>query len=419
MSNDSSKKRIVITGLGAVTPLGIGKEAFWEGLISGTSGVGPITLFDPTAFDVKIAAEVKNFDPGTYMDSKEARRMDRFAQFGVAGAKLALEDAKLVIDEHNAERVGVIIGSGIGGLQSLEDQMRILIEKGPNRVSPFLIPMMIADMATGQVSILTGAKGPGSTVVTACATGANAIGDSLEILRRGDADVMIAGGSEAAVTMTGVAGFGNMKAMTAKFNDKPQKASRPFEADRSGFVIGEGAGVLILETLEHAEKRGAPHIYGELIGYGMSSDAYHITQPAPDGRGVVRAIESALRDANVAPEEVGYINAHGTSTPMNDKAETGALKAMFGDHAYKLAVSSTKSMTGHLLGAAGAIEAIAAVLAIDEGTLPPTINYETPDPDCDLDYIPNVARKTNVDVVVSNNSGFGGHNAVIVMRRFK
>jgi 3-oxoacyl-[acyl-carrier-protein] synthase II len=419
MSNDSSKKRIVITGLGAVTPLGIGKQTYWEALIAGKSGIGPITLFDSTGFDVKIAAEVKGFNPGDYMDTKEARRMDRFAQFGVAGAKLALEDAAFTIDDSNAERVGVIIGSGIGGLQSLEDQMRILIEKGPNRVSPFLIPMMIADMATGQVSILTGAKGPGSTVVTACATGANAIGDSLEILRRGDADVMIAGGTEAAVTMTSVAGFGNMKAMTSKFNDNPQKASRPFETDRSGFVIGEGAGVLILETLEHAEKRGAPHIYGELIGYGMSSDAYHITQPSPDGRGVVRAIENALRDAKVAPEEVGYINAHGTSTPMNDKAETGALKEAFGAHAYKLAVSSTKSMTGHLLGAAGAIEAIAAVLAIDEGILPPTINYETPDPDCDLDYVPNVARKANVDVVVSNNSGFGGHNAVIVMRRFK
>lgn len=419
MSNPISKKRIVITGLGVVTPLGIGKQSYWEGLISGKSGVGPITLFDPARFDVKIAAEVKGFDPGDYMDTKEARRMDRFAQFGVAAAKLALADAQFTIDDHNAERVGVVVGSGIGGLQSLEDQMRILIEKGPNRVSPFLIPMMIADMATGQISILTGAKGPGSTVVTACATGANAIGDSLEILRRGAADVMIAGGTEAAVTMTGVAGFGNMKAMTSKYNDEPQKASRPFEADRSGFVIGEGAGVLILETLEHAEKRGAPHIYGELIGYGMSSDAYHITQPSPDGRGVVRALQNALKDAEVEPEEVDYINAHGTSTPMNDKAETGALKVAFGDHAYKLAISSTKSMTGHLLGAAGAIEAIAAVLAIDEGIIPPTINYETPDPDCDLDYVPNTARKVKIEVAVSNNSGFGGHNAVIVMRRFK
>ncbi|MBC8104819.1 MAG: beta-ketoacyl-ACP synthase II [Cytophagales bacterium] len=418
MSNPSSRKRIVITGLGAVTPLGIGKKVYWDALVSGTSGIGPITRFDPTGFDVRIAAEVKGFEPGDFMDSREARRMDRFAQFGVAAARLAIEDATLTIDEHNAERVGVMVGSGVGGLQSLEDQMRILIEKGPSRVSPFLIPMMIADMATGQISILTGAKGPGSTVVTACATGANAIGDSMEILRRGDADVMIAGGTEAAVTMTSVAGFGNMKAMTSKFNECPQKASRPFEASRSGFVIGEGAGVLILETLENAEKRRAPHIYAELVGYGMSSDAYHITQPAPDGTGVVRAIHHALRDAGVAPEEVGYINAHGTSTPMNDKAETGALKAAFGKHAHVLAVSSTKSMTGHLLGAAGAIEAIAAVLAISEETLPPTINYDTPDPDCDLDYVPNTARKARVEVVVSNNSGFGGHNAVIVMRRF-
>ena len=411
-------KRIVITGLGAVTPLGIGVETYWEGLLSGASGVGPITLFDPERFDVKIAAEVKGFEPGSFMEKGEARKMDRFAQFGVAAAKLALEDAKFSINEQNAERVGVLVGSGIGGLASLEEQMRNLIEKGPNRVSPFLIPMMIADMATGQISILTGAKGPGSTVVTACATGANAIGDSLEILRRGQADVMIAGGTEAAVTQTAVAGFGNMKAMTSKFNDCPEKASRPFDAERSGFVIGEGAGVVILETLEHAEKRGAPHIYAELVGYAMTSDAYHITQPAPDGKGVVRAITGALVDAGVQPEEVGYINAHGTSTPMNDKAETSALKVAFGDHARKLAISSTKSMTGHLLGAAGAIEAIAAALAIDREILPPTTNYQTPDPDCDLDYIPNQARKARVEIAVSNNSGFGGHNAVIVLRRF-
>jgi len=412
-------KRIVITGLGAVTPLGIGVETYWEGLLSGASGVGPITLFDPERFDVKIAAEVKGFEPGSFMEKGEARKMDRFAQFGVAAAKLALEDAKFSINEQNAERVGVLVGSGIGGLASLEEQMRNLIEKGPNRVSPFLIPMMIADMATGQISILTGAKGPGSTVVTACATGANAIGDSLEILRRGQADVMIAGGTEAAVTQTAVAGFGNMKAMTSKFNDCPEKASRPFDAERSGFVIGEGAGVVILETLEHAEKRGAPHIYAEMVGYAMTSDAYHITQPAPDGKGVVRAITGALVDAGVQPEEVGYINAHGTSTPMNDKAETSALKVAFGDHARKLAISSTKSMTGHLLGAAGAIEAIAAALAIDREILPPTTNYQTPDPDCDLDYIPNQARKARVEIAVSNNSGFGGHNAVIVLRRFR
>jgi 3-oxoacyl-[acyl-carrier-protein] synthase II len=411
-------KRIVITGIGAVTPVGTGKEAYWNGLVSGASGIGPITLFDPSDFDVKIAAEVKGFVAEDYADRKETRRMDRFTQFAVAAARMALEDAALSVNEHNAERVGVIVGSGIGGLQTLENEIRTMIEKGPGRVSPFLIPMMIADMATGYVSILTGAKGPGTTVVTACATGANAIGDSLEILRRGDADVMIAGGTEAAITPVSVAGFGNMKAMTTRFNDCPQRASRPFDAERSGFVIGEGAGVLILETLEHAEKRGAAHIYGEVAGYGMTSDAHHMTHPAPGGEGVARAIRIALEDANVAPEAVGYVNAHGTSTPLNDAAETQALKIAFGDHARHLAISSTKSMTGHLLGGAGAIEAIATALAIDRGVLPPTINHETPDPDCDLDYIPNKARPARVDFAVSNNSGFGGHNAVIVLKRF-
>ena len=411
-------KRIVVTGIGAVTPIGIGTDIYWDALIAGTSGIGPITLFDPTEFDVKIAAEVKGFEPGDHFDRKEARKMDRFTQFAVAAARMALDDSGLEINEQNAERVGVLVGSGIGGLATLEEQIRNLVEKGPSRVSPYLIPMMIADMATGYVSILTGAKGPGSAVVTACATGANAIGDSMEILRRGDADVMIAGGSEAAVTPVGVAGFGNMKAMTTKFNDCPQKASRPFEAHRSGFVIGEGSGVLILETLEHAERRGAKHIYGEVAGYGMTSDAYHITQPVPGGAGVARAIQTALRDANIAPEAVGYVNAHGTSTPLNDAAETQALKKAFGEHAYRLAIASPQSMTGHLLGAAGAIEAIAALLAIDRGMLPPTINYETPDPECDLDYVPNQARPAKVDVAVSNNSGFGGHNAVVVLKRF-
>ncbi|GAB4459198.1 MAG: beta-ketoacyl-ACP synthase II [Armatimonadaceae bacterium] len=411
-------KRIVVTGIGAVTPVGIGKEAYWNGLIAGVSGIAPITHFDASGFEVQIAAEVKGFEPENYADKRDVRRMDRFTQFGVASARMAIEDAGLVINEHNAERVGVLIGSGIGGLATLEEQIRVFQEKGPARISPFLIPMMIADMVTGYVSILTGAKGPGSTVVTACATGANAIGDSMEILRRGDADVMIAGGSEAAVTPVGVAGFTNMKAMTTKFNDCPVRASRPFDADRSGFVIGEGGGILILETLEHAEKRGAPHIYGEVAGYGMSSDAYHITQPTPGGAGVAKAIGNALKDANVAPEAVGYVNAHGTSTPLNDEAETKALKNAFGEHAYRLAVSSTKSMTGHLLGAAGAIEAIAALMAIDRGVLPPTINQEKPDPACDLDYVPNKAREAKVDVVLSNNSGFGGHNAVLVLKRF-
>jgi 3-oxoacyl-[acyl-carrier-protein] synthase II len=411
------KKRIVVTGIGVVSPVGVGKTNYWNSLVSGVSGIGRITHFDPTGFDVQIAAEVKGFDVTNWIERKESRRMDRFVHFGVAAALDAIEDAGLKITSANAERVGVLVGSGIGGLQTLEDQVKVLIQNGPSKISPFLIPMMIADMASGHISIITGAKGPNSTVVTACATGAHALGDSLEIIRRGAADVMICGGTEAAVTQIGVAGFGNMKAMTSKYNDNPTKASRPFEAGRDGFVIGEGAGVVVLESLEHAEARGA-HIYCELGGYGMSGDAYHMTQPAAGGEGVARAMVAALKDADVQPEMVGYINAHGTSTPLNDKNETAALKSVFGDHAYKLAVSSTKSMTGHLLGGAGGIEAVAAALAIHTGVLPPTINYDNPDPDCDLDYIPNVARNLQVDVAVSNNSGFGGHNAVIVMKRF-
>lgn len=411
------KKRIVVTGIGVVSPVGIGKTDYWNSLISGVSGIGRITHFDPTDFDVQIAAEVKGFDVTSWIDRKESRRMDRFVHFGVAAALDAIEDAGLKITPANAERVGVLVGSGIGGLKTLEEQVKVLVEQGPSKISPFLIPMMIADMASGHISIITGAKGPNSTVVTACATGAHALGDSLEIIRRGAADVMICGGTEAAVTQVGVAGFGNMKAMTSKYNDNPTKASRPFEAGRDGFVIGEGAGVVVLESLEHAEARGA-HIYCELAGYGMSGDAYHMTQPAAGGEGVARAMIAALNDADVQPEMVGYINAHGTSTPLNDKNETAALKTVFGDHAYKLSVSSTKSMTGHLLGGAGGIEAVAAALAIHSGVLPPTINYDTPDPDCDLDYIPNVARTQQVEVAVSNNSGFGGHNAVIVMKRY-
>ena len=411
------KKRIVVTGIGVVSPVGVGKTNYWNSLVSGVSGIGRITHFDPTGFDVQIAAEVKGFDVTNWIERKESRRMDRFVHFGVAAALDAIEDAGLKITSANAERVGVLVGSGIGGLQTLEDQVKVLIQNGPSKISPFLIPMMIADMASGHISIITGAKGPNSTVVTACATGAHALGDSLEIIRRGAADVMICGGTEAAVTQIGVAGFGNMKAMTSKYNDNPTKASRPFEAGRDGFVIGEGAGVVVLESLVHAEARGA-HIYCELGGYGMSGDAYHMTQPAAGGEGVARAMVAALKDADVQPEMVGYINAHGTSTPLNDKNETAALKSVFGDHAYKLAVSSTKSMTGHLLGGAGGIEAVAAALAIHTGVLPPTINYDNPDPDCDLDYIPNVARNLQVDVAVSNNSGFGGHNAVIVMKRY-
>lgn len=411
-------RRVVVTGIGVVTPVGIGREAYWSSLTLGVSGVGRITRFDATDYDVQIAAEVKNFDVTQWIDRKESRRMDRFVHFGVVAALGAIEDAGLKITSVNADRVGVLVGSGIGGLQTLEDQVKVLATLGPSKISPFLIPMMIADMASGHISIITGARGPNSTVVTACATGAHALGDSLEVIRRGAADVMIAGGTEAAVTGIGVAGFGNMKAMTSKFNDNPTKASRPFDAGRDGFVMGEGAGVVILESLEHAQARGA-RIYCELVGYGMSGDAYHMTQPAPGGEGVARAMKAALSDAQVRPDEVGYINAHGTSTPLNDKNETAAFKTVFGDHAYRLAISSTKSMTGHLLGGAGGIEAVAAALAIHTGVLPPTINFETPDPDCDLDYIPNVARHQQVDVALSNNSGFGGHNAVIVMKRFQ
>ncbi len=332
MAENTQKRRVVITGLGAVTPLGVGLERYWEGLISGANGVQKITLFDSADFPVRIAAEVKGFDPENFMDRREAKRMDRFAQFAVAAAKLALEDARLTITPESADRVGVLVGSGIGGLSSLEEQARVLLEKGPNRVSPLLIPMMIADMAAGHISILTGAKGPNSTVVTACATGAHALGDSLEIIRRGGADVMIAGGTEAAITPLSVAGFGNMKAMTARHNDDPARASRPFDRERDGFVMGEGAGVVILESLEHARARGA-QIYAELAGYGMSGDAYHITQPAPGGEGVVRAMRLALEDAGVRPSEVGYVNAHGTSTPLNDKNETLAIKQVCCEHA--------------------------------------------------------------------------------------
>lgn len=418
MSISNSNKRIVVTGVGAVTPVGIGKKAYWDALASGTSGVANITLFDPSGFDVQIAGEVKNFDASNFMDRKEAKRADRFTQFAVAAAREAVEDSGLVIDSANAERVGVLIGSGIGGLATLEEQIRILIEKGPNRVSPFLIPMMIVNMASGMVSIITGAKGPNSTVATACATGAHAIGDSLEIIRRGDADAMIVGGAEAAVTPVSMAGFGNMKAMASKFNSCPEKASRPFDAGREGFVIGEGAGILVIETLESAEKRGAKQIYAELVGYGMSGDAYHMSAPAPEGEGVARAIRACLRNAGLEPEQVGYVNAHATSTPIGDPSEVGALRSVFGDHFKNVPVSATKSMTGHLLGGAGGIEAIATVLALQNELLPPTINYETPDPECEVDCIPNVARKARVDVALSNNFGFGGHNAVIAFRRF-
>ncbi len=410
------KNRVVITGMSAITSLGQDLDTFWNHLMEGKSGVSAIESFDVGEYPTRIAAEIKNWDPEAYMDRKEARRVDRYVQFAVAAATLALKDANLdVREDTDPERVGVYIGSGIGGLGTFEDQYRTLLEKGPKRVSPFFIPMMIANMASGQVSILTGAKGPNSTTVTACATGTHTIGDSFRLLQNGEADVMLCGGAEATIRPTGLAGFCSMRAMSTR-NDEPERASRPFDQDRDGFVMGEGAGVLVLETLEHAQKRGA-RIYGEVIGYGMSGDAHHMTEPDPNG--AARCMKKAMADAGLAPEDVDYINAHGTSTPVGDISETTAIKSAFGDHAYKLAVSSTKSMTGHLLGAAGGVEAVICALALSRGKLPPTINLDNQDPECDLDYVPNVPRETNVRVALSNSFGFGGHNATIILRKFE
>lgn len=411
-----SNRRIVITGLGCVSPVGLSAEESWQAVLQGQSGVAPLTLFDTTQFAVRFGAEVKNFDPLRYADRKEARKMDRFTQFGVAAAQEAMENSGLKVTDENRDRIGVIIGSGIGGILTLETEVQTLNTRGPDRISPFFIPMMICDMASGQVSIRHGLCGPNSCVVTACATGTNSIGDAAAIIRRGDADAMLAGGAEAAITPMGVGGFAACRALSTR-NDDPERASRPFDAGRDGFVIGEGGAVMVLEELEFAKSRGA-NILAELIGYGMSADAYHITQPAPEGRGAAKAMRAALRDAAVAPENITYINAHGTSTGPNDRNETAAVKAVFGEHAYRIPVSSTKSMTGHLLGAAGAIEAIFCVQAIRDGVIPPTINHEKPDPDCDLDYVPNEKRHVELDCVLSNSFGFGGHNATLVLRRF-
>lgn len=410
-------KRVVITGMGVISPVGNDLDSFWNSLITGQSGVGYITQFDTSEFPVKIAAEVKNFEPEDFIEKKEVRRLDRFTQFAIAASKLAIMDAGLEINETNAENVGVYIGSGIGGLKTIEEQHAVLLEKGPKRISPFFIPMLISNMASGQVSIQTGAKGPNSAPVSACATGTHAIGDAYLMIERGDADVMIAGGTEATITPLAVAGFASMKALSTR-NDEPTKASRPFDQDRNGFVMGEGSGVLILESLEHALKRGAK-IYAEVIGYGATGDAYHLTAPAPEGEGATRAMKIAMKRAGIKPENVDYINAHGTSTDLNDKYETMAIKGAFGDHAYKLAVSSTKSVTGHLLGAAGAIEGVACALALKNGIIPPTINYETEDPDCDLDYVPNKARQCDIKIAMSNSLGFGGHNATIIFKKFE
>lgn len=410
-------QRVVITGMGVISPLANDVKSFWDALLAGKSGIGAVTHFDASDYPSRIAGEVKDFDPLDYMDKRDARRMDRFVQFAVAAAKMALEDGAFDIQTIDPERIGVYIGSGIGGLSTWEEQHRILLEKGPRRVSPFFIPMMIANMASGQVSIMTGAKGPNSAAISACATGTHSIGDAFRIVQRGEADVMLAGGAEATITPTAFAGFSSMRALSTSRNDEPEKASRPFDKDRDGFVMGEGAGVLLLERLEHAKARGA-NIYAEIVGYGMSGDAYHLTQPAPNGEGAARCMKRAIEGAGLQPEDVGYINAHGTSTDYNDELETTAIKTVFGDHAYNLAVSSSKSMTGHLLGAAGAVEAIATAMALRDQMLPPTINYETPDPECDLDYVPNEARRAKLTAAISNSLGFGGHNATIAFKKY-
>ncbi|MBI4609918.1 MAG: beta-ketoacyl-ACP synthase II [Candidatus Rokubacteria bacterium] len=403
--------------MGAVTPVGNSAEEFWAAITQGRSGIGPITRFDPSGYTTRIAGEVKDFDPLKWVDKKEARRLDPYLQYAIACASMAVEDAGLDVSKVDGTRFGVLVGSGIGGIQTLLDSHDTLNAKGPDRVSPFFIPMLIINMASGLISMRYGAKGPNSAVVTACATGNHAIGDAFKIIQRGDADVMIAGGAEAIICPLTIAGFCQMKAMSTR-NDEPTKASRPFDANRDGFVCGEGGGLLVVESLEHAARRDA-RIYAEIVGYGMSSDAYHMTAPDPEGDGASRAMASALKDAGLPVTVVGYINAHGTSTPYNDKFETMAIRRVFGTHANELAVSSTKSMIGHLLGAAGGVEAIATILAIYHGLLPPTINYETPDPECDLDYVPNQARKQEVEVAVSNAFGFGGTNATLVFRRYQ
>ena len=408
-------KRVVITGLGVVSPVGSKLKTFWENITAGKSGVSKISRFDISDFPVQIAAEVKDFDPLEYFDKKEARRTDLFIQYAMGAAVQAVENAELDTDKVDPERVGVLIGSGIGGIRTIEEQYDILLNKGPKRVSPYCVPMEIINMASGLVSIRFGFKGPNISVVTACATGTHAIGEAYRTIQYGDADVMVAGGAESAITPLSIAGFAAARALSTR-NDEPEKASRPFEKNRDGFVMGEGAGIVVLEEYEHAKKRGAP-ILAEIVGYGTSGDAYHMTAPAPGGEGAARAIRNALRDAKVSPDTIDYINAHGTSTKFNDLYETLAIKSVFGDHAYQLKVSSIKSMIGHLLGAAGGVEVVASVLTLQTGVIPPTINYEEPDPECDLDYVPNEAIEMNVNYVLKNSFGFGGTNACLVLKR--
>lgn len=411
------KRRVVITGMGVISPIGTGREKYFQSLKEGISGVDHITRFDTEGFDTRIAAEVKDFEPSEYIDKKECRRMDRFTQFAVAASKMAAEDSHIELESLDNNRFGVCIGSGIGGMETMEAQYKILKEKGPGRVSPFMIPMMISNIAAGNISIALKAKGPNITVVTACASATNAIGEAFKIIQRGDADMMVAGGAEASITPLSLAGFCSMKALSTR-NDDPKRASRPFDKDRDGFVMGEGAGIMIIEELEHALKRGAV-IYGEIAGYGATGDAYHITAPAPDAEGAYRAMLMAVNDAGIKACDLDYINAHGTSTDLNDKLETLAIKRLLGEHAKKVAVSSTKSMMGHLLGAAGAVEAIACIMAINESVVPPTINYTTPDEECDLDYVPNKAINRKVGWAMSNSLGFGGHNASIILKKYE
>ncbi|MGE5587523.1 MAG: beta-ketoacyl-ACP synthase II [Clostridia bacterium] len=410
-------ERVVVTGLGAVTPIGIGRDAFFDGLRTSRNGIARVTGFDPSPFRTQMAGEVRDFVATDYMTEREAYRLARFAQFAVAAARMALADAGLTVDSSNRDRVGVVMGCGIGGLEVLEEQVGTLRTEGPRRVSPFFIPMMIPNMASGQVAIFTGARGLNLTVTTACAAATHAIGEAFRAIQRGDADVVLAGGAEAAITPAGFAGFCALRAMSRR-NDEPEKACRPFDKGRDGFVMGEGSVVLVLESLDHARRRGA-HLYAEMAGYGASDDAHHIVEPDPEGKGALLAMQRALLDAGLSPADVDYVNAHGTSTPLNDKCETMAIKELFGPDAARVAISSTKSMTGHLLGAAGGVGAAACVFAISTGIIPATINYEEPDPECDLDYVPNVARKGQVDVAMSNSFGFGGHNGVIVLRRYE
>jgi 3-oxoacyl-[acyl-carrier-protein] synthase II len=409
-------KRIVITGIGVVTPIGIGSAEFTQALRDGKSGVSVIESFDTSAYATKFAATVKNFDPERFIEKKKVKKMARFTQLGFAAAKMAVEDSGLDITKEDLSRIGVITGTGIGGLDIIEDEERTLLDKGPRRVSPFLIPMIITNMLPGEIAIKYGFTGPNYAVTSACASSNHAMGDALGLLRSGDVDVIISGGSEAAVVPLGLAGFCSIKALSQR-NDEPQKASRPFDKNRDGFVMGEGAGIVVLETLDHALSRGAK-IYAELAGYGASDDAYHITAPDPDGKSAIVAMEKAITDAGVSKEEIDYINAHGTSTALNDKTETFAIKKVFGDKAYEIPISSTKSMTGHLLGGAASVELVATVLAMQKGFIPPTINYETPDPDCDLDYVPNTARIQQITCVLSNSLGFGGHNATVIIKKY-